>query len=162
MVNTERKDDLYGTVLQREGVIDSWQAEIWVTTLDANLRDGVRKPGPMITLFGAFTVAVDRVRKFSVCVQPGVPIIGSVTAPAVGAIVSTFKVVEAMVTLSPEEYQTVLALVTTGNLLQVSCTFVKPVEGSAKILAITMSTTAQGGSPLLNSAEARPDLPIKC
>jgi hypothetical protein len=144
MQNTERTDDLYGTILHREGEVNSWQAEVWVTTFDANLRDGVRKPGPMITLFGTFTVAVNRIRQFAVSVQSGVPIIGNVSAPAVGAIVSTFKVVEAMVTLSPEEYQTILALVTTGHRLRVSCKFVKPVGGSAKILAITVSTATQG------------------
>jgi hypothetical protein len=136
-------------MLTREGEVTGWRAEVWAHSFSVDQDQGfdqesktpeLRDARPSITVLGAFSQDVKGVSKFDIAVVPGKPHIGKAEIPCVGVILKTKPVIEAHVTLSDTEYQTVLALATTGNLRYFSCHFQAPRYGRSLITSLTFGS----------------------
>lgn len=135
-------------ILTREGEVTGWRAEVWAhniflgpdTRLDEDRETPERDARPSITILGAFSKDVKGVSQFEVYVLPGKPYLGKAEIASVGSVVRTKPAIEMRVTLSEIEYQTVLALATTGNLRHLSCEFQAPRYGSALITSLTFGS----------------------
>lgn len=127
-------------LLDREGEVTGWRAEVWAHSFDGNEETRERRARPSISVLGAFTQDVKGVSQFDILVIPGKPYVGDAEIPCVGVIRKIKPMIEASVTLADTEYQTILALVTTGNLRHFSCSFQTPRYGSALISSLTFSS----------------------
>jgi hypothetical protein len=136
-------------ILTREGEVTDWRAEVWVHSFsvdpdvdfDQDQKKRVERNAlPSITVRGAFSQDVKGVSKFDIVVVPGKPIVGKAEIPCVGVILKAKPVIEAHITLSEMEYQTVLALATTGNLRYFSCHFQEPRYGRSLITSLTFGS----------------------
>lgn len=136
-------------MLTREGEVTGWRAEVWAHNIaigqETRLLDEYRKTPerdarPSITVLGAFCNDLKGVSQFEIFVMPGKPNLGKAEILSVGTIFKVKPVIEARITLSEIEYQTVLTLATTGHLRHVSCEFQTPRYGTALVSSLTFSS----------------------
>lgn len=127
-------------MLSRDGEITDWRMEIFAHPFNADETTRERRALPSISIFGSFNEAVNGVTKFNIMLTPGTTHIGNAEIPCVGSILRSKLEIEGHVRLSLLEYQTVLAMITTGNLRYFSCEFQTPKYGSALISSMSLDS----------------------
>lgn len=136
-------------MLTREGEVTGWRAEVWAHNfvigqetrlLDEYQKAPERDARPSITVLGTFSRDIKGVSQVDILLMPGKPDLGKAEILSVGVILKAKPAIEARVTLSESEYQTVLALATSGNLRYFSCEFQAPRYGSALVSSLTLSS----------------------
>lgn len=72
--------------------------------------------------------------------QDKTPSVGNAEIPCVGSIIATKPLIDAVVTLSEQEFQVLLSLATSGRLASVHLSFQEPRYGTALIASISFSS----------------------
>lgn len=136
---TKKTKKVERQMLSREGEVTDWHAEIFALAFDADVLTKERRSVPSINIRGSFSEAAKGVTQFDIMLTPGKPHIGNAEIPCIGSI-SLKTTIQGYVTLTPLEYQTALAMATTGTLRYISCEFQAPRYGSALIASITLAS----------------------
>lgn len=119
-------------MISREGPVTAWRATVFPHTYNIS-ETGIRPSTPFLELMGSFTEPVKGVSKFSFSVAIGPTLVERGEVASVGFIHKAKPALEGILTLSSDEFFTVLALATAGTPIVLACMFQMPRYGSALI-----------------------------
>jgi hypothetical protein len=127
-------------ILLREGQVLDWELHVYARA-EGTKQSRHRDSSQYLILEGEFTEPVNGVAKFSLQLhadaEPGV---GARDMPCVGSVLRVKPEIQAGATLTPEEFQSILLLASTGNLKYLAMYFQQPRYGSALIANLSFSS----------------------
>jgi hypothetical protein len=124
----------------RTATVTSWDSGVF---LSAERRAGQTSLRTLtsISVSGTLSAPIGNVTDFELTVFPtNEPTVGKGEIPSVGSIISTKPVVNAVIHLADQEFQTVLALAAASRLASVRLYLQEPRYGSGLIASISIST----------------------
>lgn len=122
------------------GTVSSWDASLFVL---AEKRGGqtTRQTLLSLELKGELSAPVKNITGFQLTVFPDkTSSLGNAETPSVGSIIATKPLINAVVSLSEQEFQVLLALASSGRLACVHLSFQDPRYGSASIASCSFSS----------------------
>jgi hypothetical protein len=124
-------------IIARTGRITSWTLHLHVHAVaHAGLRQ--RESSSYLILEGELTETLNDMSSFMLQVSPEIePSVGSREMPCVGSVLTTKPRLEAAGALTFEEFRSVLALATSGNLRSSRMAFQKPFYGKALVASMS-------------------------
>lgn len=127
-------------ITSRYGTVTSWDTSVFIYV---DKRGGQTERRTLISLGlkGDLLKPVRNITGFELNAFPDKePKLGNAEIPSVGSIIATRPLVSAVVNLSEQEFQVVLALATSGQLASVRLSFQEPRYGSALIVSCSFSS----------------------
>jgi hypothetical protein len=129
-------------LLSREGVVQDWTMDIHVRAEGTKL-SRTRESSRYIILDGELTESLNGVTKFSMQVQTEAePELGHRGMASLGSNIQVKPQVQVVVTLTLEEFQSLLMLASSGKLRSFRMVFQRPHYGHALIANMSFSSRA--------------------
>ena len=127
-------------ISHHNGTVSSWDASLFVY-IDKRGGETTRQTLLSLQLKGEFLAPVKNITGFQLTAFPyKTPSVGNAEMPSVGSIIATKPLIDAVVTLSEQEFQVLFALATSGRLASLHLSFQEPRYGSALIASCSFSS----------------------
>lgn len=133
MAPTKKREAL-PEILNREGRVSEWQAFVFAHGGDLDEESPLHRSRPVLHLRGEFDEAISGIARFQFILTIGPSALTQSRTPYVGALLQVKPEIQARITLSRDEFQTVLALATSGTLNTVSCGFQPLRQGTGLVM----------------------------
>lgn len=132
-------------LMSREGVVLDWTLDIHARA-EGTKHSRTRESSQYLIIEGDFSEALNGVTKFLLQVHAAPqPDLGARDMPCVGSVIQVKPKIQAVGTLTPEEFQSLLMLAGSGNLRSFTMVFQKPHYGHALIASLSFSSRSPEG-----------------
>lgn len=129
-------------MISREGNITAWRASVFPHTYSSS-ETGVRSSTPYLELSGSFAEPVKDVVKFRFSLAIGPTVVDRGEGASVGFVHKANPEIEAILTLSSDEFHTILALAMSGVPMDMACTLQAPRYGSGLIKSAEIAASGR-------------------